>query len=438
MPGAIENFVLRFKVEGQQGIKQISGCIKNLSDDLAAFGNSGGVFGNTISGILGKLGPLGLAAGAAGGAFVALGLKAIDLADALDDLSGATGISASEILSLKKSIIDAGGGADDYVQMLSKLRQGTEEAAAGNEKFRKAFQDIGVYVLDANGKMRPTSDILQNILEKFQKGEIGGKAYAAAVDILGKDINRLDLTKLKAINDPFQDEQIKQLAKYKTAIDNISNSISNSLIKVFGTLAMKIDEQMKKVDEVNKKAEDRAKKLGITEEELNKKGRTGVFDLGGGLKVSPGGGMTREMTPAEKAAYEKQKQSGPGAGRGVVNPPLIGTPSTSGRTPNAGSFGGVSEAEIKAAEDARLRITISGIEAERLARLRLVDEITAIEINKKYDIDKITKEINSKKDLGPKLKAEEIAAKTLEIERKSVNDIAKIREQSTRTLNEQI
>lgn len=403
----IENFILKFKVEGQQGIKQVSGSIKDLKGDLENMAQVGGPLANTLNGIIGRLGPLGLGAAAAGGAFVALGLHAVNLADALDDLSGATGISASEILSLKKSIIEAGGGADDYQQMLSKLRQATEEAAGGNDKFVEAFKNLGVYVLDANGKMRPTSDILQNLLEKFQKGEISGKAYAAAVDVLGKDINKMDITKLKAVNDPFQDEQIKQLAKYRTAIDNISNNISTGLLKVFGELAIKMEEAAKKADEISKKFKIREGVKEIFPQDQPKTG--GLFSFRPSLQPNP------------------------------PKPGPTGSASTSTTTtPNAGSFGGISDAKIKAAEDAKLRIILSGIEAERLQRQSLFDEIANIEINKKYEIEKITKEINAKKDLGAKLRAQEIAAKTLEIEQKAVNDIAKIREQSAKTLNEQL
>lgn len=423
----IEEFILKFKVEGQAAVKQASGAIKGLSEDLAQFGQAGGVFGNTISGVLGKLGPLGLAAGAAGGAFVALGLKAIDLADALDDLSGATGISASEILSLKKSIVDAGGGADDYQQMLSKLRQATEEAAGGNEKFRKAFQDIGVYVLDANGKMRPTSDILQNLLEKFQKGEISGKAYAAAVDILGKDLNKLDITKLQAINDPFQDEQIKQLAKYRTAIDSIGNSISNSLLKYFGELAIEMDKSFKKAEEIEKK--------------LNEKGRGSYISPGTRGFISNMLGMeprapliTRDIA-SEKAAKDhlanmKEIEA--------ENQKIRDSQNGRGKTPNAGSFGGTSEAEIKAAKDSAARIEASRAEVAKSGRLSAFDEIANIELNKESDIAKAKVDIYNKDNLTKKQMADEFADKQAEIEAKAQADISKIRLTGSRTLSDQL
>lgn len=346
---AIENFILRFKVEGSNQVKQISGAIQGLSGDIAAFGVQGGVMGNTLNSLLGRMGPVGVAAGALGGAFAALGMKAISLADAYQDLADATGLTASEIASFKVSVIDAGGSADDYAQILAKLNQSIQESAAGNEKFKKAFQDMGVYVLDANGKLRPTSDILQNILEKFRSGEITAQQYAASIDILGKGINRLDLTKLEAINDPFKDEKIAQLAKYQTAIDKIAASINDALITAFGSLAIEIDKQMAKIDEVNKKADQRRTD---TERKLNEQGRTGVFKFGDrsgqGFSITPGGGLSREMTPQELADYA--------AGKGSPGLPNLPTPpkAPSVKQPKGGSFGGTTDAERRLSSELKI------------------------------------------------------------------------------------
>lgn len=238
---AIENFILRFKVEGSQQVRQVSGAIQNLSNDLAAFGAQGGVMGNTIGSIISRLGPLGAAAGASGAAFAAFGLKAVQISAQLSDLAGATGIAESSLLAFKFSVIEAGGGVDDFVTIASKFNQSVQEAAAGNEKFIKAFNDMGVYILDAGGKLRSTESILADVLAKFNDGEITSKEFAAAVDLLGKNINKLELEKLAFKRDPEVQAQIEALDRMSERYDRLIAQIEKDMVKAFGNLALAIE-----------------------------------------------------------------------------------------------------------------------------------------------------------------------------------------------------
>lgn len=436
---AIENFILRFKVEGQNQVKQVSGTIRDLKGDIEGFAQVGGPLSNTINGIIGRLGPLGIAAGLAGAAFGALGENAINLADELSDLSDATGISASSLLTLRNSVVEAGGSLEDYQTIAAKLNQSVQEAASGNEKFGKAFQALGVYVLDVNGKVRPTQDILQNIVEKFKAGEISGTQYTAAIDTLGKGINRLDLKKLEVLPNPVTDEKIKALGEYKNAIDKLKKSIDDLSISMFGAAAQRINKQIEQYQEINKKGDERARKI---EEELNKKGRTGLIDLGGNVKVVPGGGVSREMTAAEKERYAKSGQGPlygiePLVGVGIPLPPPpkpIAPPTT---TPNAGSFRAPSEAEKKAAEEWEKRVAQSRAEIRKLSSINLYDEIANIEIQKTADIEKAKIDIMGKTDISTAKKREELALKTQEIELKAANDIRRLREETNKSIDDQ-
>jgi lambda family phage tail tape measure protein len=395
----IENFILRFKTEGAAGIK-------NLAADLQALGNSMNPLSNVTDGLTGRLGLMGSAAFAGVAAFAALGLKAINLADELSDLASATGISASELSSLKASIILAGGSADDMEKIVTKLHQSINEAAGGNEQLGKAFETLGVYTLDATGKMRSGSAVLQDLLTKFRDGEINGKQYAAAVDVLGKSINKLTLKELESVNDPFKDEKIEQLKKYKDAINSIANAANDKLISVFGELAIKIESANKAVDEMNNKY------------------------IEGLRQKKAAGGSLSPLAEKELAKAD--------AARAIANMKEIDAEvererqrlANQNKAKPGGRYRGVSEAEIKAAADSELRIKQSRLEADKQLELRGQGDIAQIEINAKYEAAKAIEEIKNKERLsGPQIAAE-IAAKEKEIYAKRDSDIAKNRLQT--------
>lgn len=249
----IENFLLRFKVDGQGAVDKATKSIENLSNEVAQFGASTGPLNNALTGIFSKLGPVGLAAGAVGGAFAALGLQAVNLAANISDIAGATGIAEGTLLNFRTSVIEAGGKAEDFGTIAAKLNQNVQEAAGGNEKLQQAFKNLGVFVTDTSGKVRSTESILRDLTDRFQQGSLTSEQYSAAVDILGKNITKLDLQKLKAIADPVKDAEIKKLDEYSAAIDRVRDRLEKGLLSFFGQLALDIDKAIKSHDELEKR-----------------------------------------------------------------------------------------------------------------------------------------------------------------------------------------
>lgn len=300
-----EDFVLRMKVQGANEVKEIRGSIVDLKGDIESLAQVGGPLGNTINGIIGKFGTLGLAAGAAGVALTALGGRALQIAGEMSDISGATGIATGTLMTFKNSVIEAGGKAEDFATIAAKLNQSVQEAAAGNARFQQAFKDLGVFVTDANGKVRSTEDILKDITNRFNSGELSAAQYAAAIDLMGKNINKLELQKLKAISDPVADADIKRLDQYNEAIDKIRARLERGIVTFFGSVAKQAEDAFSVIDKYNRKLEE-------TERQLNAVGRTSrAFGAGGpavSMSNAPGsiGGGSRVMTAEERAFLERQ------------------------------------------------------------------------------------------------------------------------------------
>jgi lambda family phage tail tape measure protein len=426
MATTVEDVKLRITVEGEGKIKAVSAAMGDLKKDVDAFGQVGGPLGNTINGIVGRLGGLATAGLGAAVVFAGLAMKAIQMADALQDISDATGISAGSLNNFKNSLIDAGGKADDFIGFATKLTKNLGEAALGNEAAQKSFEKLGVFVRDSNGNIRDGGTVLQEVIGKLAAIPDPATRSAMAIQLLGKEAAKIDFTKVNAINDPFKDAQIAQLAKYQGAIDSLISRINDGLITAFGTLALKMSEAEKKADEIAKKAMAR-------EEELNKQGKTSrlpgreaPFPLPGQPSVTdmpPRPDFERNIQDYEKPAFELQKkitEAYKDQQRELKRLQSIGQQGT-------GDFGATPEATLKAIAESEKRIAQSRIESNKLIALQGANDIVAVEVNARAELLKAISEINSKEKISQEQKDLEIAAKTKEINLKSVNDISKLR-----------
>jgi lambda family phage tail tape measure protein len=405
----IEEFILKFKTQGAEQITAATNGIKNLGQQVSNLASSGGGLQGILSGIAGSMGPIAAGGLAVAGAFGAMAMKAINMADALGDIADATGVSSGALNNLKNSLITAGGRAEDFATLATRLNKNVGEAASGNETLQKSFRTLGVFVTDANGNLRNTGDILRDVIGRLAAIEDPATRAKLAVEFFGKEAAKLDFTKLNAVNDPFTEEKQKQLAKYRDAIDAISVAASDKLLSVFGQLAIKMNE-----------ASARAIKL---EEEANARGNVGprVTAIGGSIAMMP----ERPMSKAEKDRYdlaEKLKEAYKDQGREMRKLESIGKE-------GGGGFGGPSEATLKAAAESEKRLRQSTIEFNRNVALRGANDIQAIEENAAAEIAKANENIYSQERLTRQQKDNEFAAKRLEIQSKADNDIAKNRAQ---------
>jgi len=329
MATTISDFVLRVKVQGQQLVDKLKSSVSSTDAEFGKATKSAGKFSAGVKGLGTSI--VGMAGGVATAAtaIAALGLKIINTADNIQDMSDATGISAGRLLNFKQSLIEAGGSAEDMEKMTAKLSVTLGDAAQGNEKTRKTFKDLGIALGDANGKLRSTDELLPEILSALGKIEDPAVRAATAVDLLGKSASKIDFTKVSAGQDAIKDEQIKKLAEYKSAIDKLANSIETELITAFGRLAIAMAQgPLATADEfdiylakfqsfvlgmvgISKSANELLLEQKKRREALGIEGRTS----GGQVPLSPG------TVPSQA-----------GAGRGFVNPKTIAQMMAAGGT----------------------------------------------------------------------------------------------------------
>lgn len=389
----IENFILKFKVEGANAI----GGLKDDLKDLAANANP---LAGTFSNLSGSMGLMATGALAAAGAFAALGMKAINLADEIQDMADATGIGADQLLSLRSSMLEAGGNSESMSKAVSRLSVAIGESLTGNDKYQKSFKDLGVTLRDASGQTRDAGDVLTDTLDALRNIEDPTVRAAKAVELFGKEAAKLDLSKLSAPKDLASKEQIAALATYRGEIDKLKNSIDTALISAFGKLAIAINN----IDWTKQKSQvaDYLKTLGA------------ALPM---LKIA-GIGLEASAAQGQQAALMAPYRSRAGVGRETA-------------APAGGDQGPLSEAKLKAQAESALRTQKSLNESRKQAELATANDIQKIEIAAQYEAQSARAEILAKgRELGLNFAAE-AAAKEKEIYAKRDNDIARARQQLT-------
>jgi TP901 family phage tail tape measure protein len=113
------------------------------------------------------------------GAVAAATTKTADYGDMINDASQRTGLAASELSKLKFAADQSGSSFEQVSSAVGKMAKNMD----GNSD---AFGRLGISVKDVQGQLRPTSDVLGDVADKFAHMEDGAQKSAIAQDIFGK------------------------------------------------------------------------------------------------------------------------------------------------------------------------------------------------------------------------------------------------------------
>jgi len=172
----LAKLVVRLEAQTAQYMQQLDAATKKLDK----FTKQTNVSAKNIA--------AGVAAAAVGAAtaFAAMGKAAIDNADKLYKMSQSTGVSVEALSQLEYVADLSGSSADDLSKSLAKLSRNAVEAAKGAAAPAEAFDQLGIAVEGADGKIRNTEDLLLDVADKFSKMEDGAAKSALAMEIFGK------------------------------------------------------------------------------------------------------------------------------------------------------------------------------------------------------------------------------------------------------------
>jgi len=166
----------------------------NLSADSAQFSSglknaegSLGKFGAVIGKAVGIVAAFGAAAAAAAAVVVAQMRSVADSADEMAKSAQKVGLMTEELSALKYTAGLAGVGFESLQTSLVRLTRSMSEVAKGSDNdAAKAFRALGVEVQNADGSLKSSSQVMEDLASKFATFKDGAEKTALAVAIFGR------------------------------------------------------------------------------------------------------------------------------------------------------------------------------------------------------------------------------------------------------------
>jgi lambda family phage tail tape measure protein len=257
-----------FAKEVSHSFSELGGQLRELAGEFDGFGgqlvNSFSGVANAIEPLVGALGTAGGAAAGISVAFAAAGIGAIgaavhftEAAHHLNDLSKRTGVAVADLSLLGQVASTAGVPLDSLAKALEKMDKAALAAAQGGPKANNAFKELGVSVTDAEGHMRETKEIFDDVAAAFQKMPEGPQRTAEAIKIFGRAGAELipllseKAEKLRSLEDHFKnlnavidgptaeasDDFRDQIKVMGAAVEGIENQLTKDLVPALGIVA---------------------------------------------------------------------------------------------------------------------------------------------------------------------------------------------------------
>jgi hypothetical protein len=198
-----------------------------------------------------------------GGAIAALGAityvrNVINIADSMDELSKRTGIAVETLSALSNTAALAGSSQEELGSALIRLNKSIAEAASGSKDQALAFTNLGVSVRDAEGNIRSTVEVLSDIADAFSRVDDGAIKTQYQMALFGKSGANLNefLSKgsagIKEFGATVSTEFAEQSATFKDNIDLLSQKIQEKIGQKSLPLLQFFNREFKKAFELEK------------------------------------------------------------------------------------------------------------------------------------------------------------------------------------------
>lgn len=158
-------------------------------------------------------------------------------ADAIADLSSATGIATGDLLALQQAFILSGGKADTAEKAILKVYQSIQEAADGNQDLIESFEKVGVSLQDLGTLTE--KEILFKVIKGLAAMGDSAEAVSLKMKLLTKEGRLLDLSnaleqfdKLKSSTKEAE-PSIEAVAKLIDNLDKFKANFGTALAKEF-------------------------------------------------------------------------------------------------------------------------------------------------------------------------------------------------------------
>ncbi len=169
----------REMARAEQSVNQTSGGIQKALNKIDS----------SVSGLTGSFSKLVPVLSVA--AILSFGKTALSAAGAIGEMAEQVGLSTDELQSYEFAAVKAGVKSEELQQAFQRLRNAIGEAAQGSTQQIKAFEKLGVGVLDVNGKVRSSNDVFRDLAKAYTEAEDKAQFFANAQDVLGRGAQKL-------------------------------------------------------------------------------------------------------------------------------------------------------------------------------------------------------------------------------------------------------
>lgn len=431
MATTTENFILKFALQGTEGIERTARGIDQLNNKVNRLGA-------TILGV-------------SFGAFIK---GALDSADAIQDFSDATGISTASLLSFRKGLDEAGGRGKNFEKIINSFYAAITNANQGSLEARDAFARVGVTLAD-----------LQNLdeaalLDKTLKGlaDLGTGSEAAAVKtaLLGRAFRGVDAARFYESLDPEAQrraaEETAKAAEAAQRLQDAYNALGQGAINALSPILKLLGEQKLTVEAAEKLVTALGIAFGVV---FGAKAITALVAFNRTLGITVGIANLLNKTPigliaklgalalgAGTAAIgleellKKNEEVTASANEAVKAEEKIGQAQTTPAkilptTPQAGAANRRQEldARQRAEMESNRRIAQMKVEVEKLYAMRGASDLEKIAFEAAADIAAAQAEINAKENLSREQREKELNARILQIRTQAEIKAADMRRQ---------
>ena len=183
---ATESKLKTFESQQKKVNNAINGMsMQNISEQFKRLGDGLTKAGNAMK-------PVSAAAGALVAGLGAVSVKAGIAADDLNTLSKVTGIGTGELqkYSYAADLVDV--STEDIAKANQKLKKSAYAASEGSKTQAEAFEKIGVSVTNADGSLRDSEEIFQDVITNLGKMTNETERDAIAQQLMGKSAANLN------------------------------------------------------------------------------------------------------------------------------------------------------------------------------------------------------------------------------------------------------
>ena len=251
-------------VDSEQADKSIQKTDENAKGLASSLGSGLKTVGKAAAGIATAAAG---AATAAGAALNSLVNDTATYADTIDKASFRSGLGAENLQRIKYAAEQSGASLDNIEKSAKKVNDRLGEVSEGNKTTAEMFEKLGVAVYDADGNMRSSDEVYNDILLKL--ADMGDTAEATAIgtDLFGKAFTDLKpllaagsdgitdlMDNADALGIVMSQENVTAGVKFgdtmadvKSAVSGAVRSVGTALLPSFQKFADKLIEMIPKI-----------------------------------------------------------------------------------------------------------------------------------------------------------------------------------------------